>query len=126
MNKLHKGFTLIELFIVLILIAIIGVVASCVPKKAGAADLIVGPVIPTIPVYLNSGLAQYIYSDAGNLTIFDAGNIPWQTAKDACTDLKRLDTGLKHVTMIVTLADSIKIPKTKLPPISGLSEAVCN
>ncbi len=125
MNIRYKGFTLLELVILLAIIAIIGAIiaSAVVPKKAGAAEL---PEIPTMTNYLNSGSAQYLYSDEGQLTIFDAGNIPWQTAEQACGVLKRLDNGLQHVRMIVTLADSIKIPKTKLPPIRGLSEAACN
>jgi prepilin-type N-terminal cleavage/methylation domain-containing protein len=126
MNKLHKGFTLIELLIVIAIIAIIGAIiaSAVVPKKAGAADMV--PVIPAIPIHLNSGSAQYFYSDEGSLYIFDAGTHPWQTAEQVCIALKRVDSGLKRVTLKTVLAESIKIDAPKLPTTSFLSEAVCN
>jgi Tfp pilus assembly protein PilE len=132
--KHTKAFTLLELVILLVVIAILGVIiAGAFSKDAGAAELTAkeqmvstATVIPTIPTYLNKGSAQYFYTDGGTLHLFKTGTYSWRSATDVCSELKRLDSGLKHVTLKITLADSIKIPKTKLPPISRLSEAVCN
>jgi prepilin-type N-terminal cleavage/methylation domain-containing protein len=92
--KRNAGFTLVELVIVLAIIAILGLIIAggLAPKKAGAATP------SSIPQYLRGFNADFVYSDAGTLTLFNGGNGLWRTSAEACAELKQLNAGLKSVT----------------------------
>ena len=126
--KQNSGFTLVELFILIVIIAILGVIIAGAfgSKDAGAADL------TPIPDELRAQSVQFMYSTAGTLTIFNASNTGWENAAAVCNALKPLDSKLRKVyfsqakgtnpeTELVWNEDH-----TELSNLDGLNEAVCN
>jgi len=122
----YNGFTLTGLLIVIAIIVIVAVAGAYLPRKAGATDAV-------YPLHqaLNEWNVQYSYSSSGTLVVFNKGEITWESAAVACTELKALDPNLK--TVILTLGeeadDSAQLgwnkDHTELTNLNGRSEANC-
>ena len=124
----HNGYTLQELIIIIALIGIVGVIVAKAFTNEADASTTSWP----IPTFLQNQSAQFIYSNDGNLTIFNMGKATWMSADEVCAELKPLDANLKHVTLIpVTWRETEMVwneDQTKLITLDGRDEveADCN
>ena len=121
-----NGFTLLELVIVLIIIAVLGLIFFGSDDATGAVR---GE--RPIPAYLREHNAGFIYNDAGYVTILRTGSLEWTTPQEACDALKELDSSLKRVTLSTAAATNAETElvwnddHTELSNLDGQTEADC-
>lgn len=125
MNR-NKGFTLIEILIVIAVIAILAVLIAGVvkPRKAGAAE------VSPLHAALTETDTSFVYTD-GKLYILDRGTATWETAMAACNELKAVEPRLTLVVFNAgkEASDSTELhwnkDRTKLTSLPEREEATC-